>query len=495
MMTATLLRGFAAALLAFTLTAPMAVTRGADPLALPDFGSSADLVMSRGAERRLGTAFMRSVRAALPVIDDPLLTDYINSLGERLATASGNGAGRYHFFLIDSPVVNAFAGPDGHIGVFAGLVLTTDSESELAAVIAHEIAHVTQQHLMRAFADQQRMSVPTAALMIAAAILGAQVDPQAGAAALAGVQAAAIQRRINFTRDNEKEADRIGISTLAGAGFDPFAMPGFFERMSRATRIQESDAPELLRTHPVSTSRIADALGRAESYGHRQRPDDLRYHLTRADLRQRRAQNPEKAIAEFRGTLASGRYRNEPAERYGLALALARAGQAAAAAKLAGELLGEHPNQAELLVLDARLKVRAGQAGEAADALRTHIGLRPDNAPLRIAYAEALMAAGRPAQALDTLEDLARRNPAQPMVYQLMSDAAGKAGRRLATHRYRAEYLYATGDLEPAIRQLEIALRQRDAEYYEASQVEARLQVLRQEQEDLEGEDDFGLKR
>jgi predicted Zn-dependent protease len=495
MKAASLLRGLAAALLALTLTGPVAVTRGADPLALPDFGSSADLVMSRGAERRLGTAFMRSVRAALPVIDDPLLTDYINSLGDRLATASGDGAGRYDFFLIDAPAVNAFAGPDGHIGVFAGLVLTTESESELAAVIAHEIAHVTQRHLMRAFEDQQRMSMPTAALMIAAAILGAQVDAQAGAAALAGVQAAAIQRRINFTRDNEKEADRIGISTLASAGFDPFAMPGFFERLSRATRIQESDAPELLRTHPVSTSRTADALGRAESYGHRQRPDDLRYHLTRADLRQRRSGNPEKAIAEFRATLASGRHRSEPAERYGLALALARGGQVAAATKLAGELLGEHPNQAELLVLDARLKVRAGRAGEAADALRTHIGLRPDNVPLRIAYAEALMAAGRPAQALETLEDLARRKPGRPEVYQLLSDAAGKSGRRLATHRYRAEYLYATGDLEPAIRQLEVALRQRDAEYYEASQVEARLQILRQEQKDLEGEDDFGLKR
>ena len=146
-------------------------------------------------------------------------------------------------------------------------------------------------------------------------------------------------------------------------------------------------------------------------------------------------------------------------------------------------------------MLDARLAVRSGRPAEAIDTLHTQVGLRPDNVPLRVAYAEALMAAGRPAQALTTLEDLIRREPGQPVVYQLMADAAVQAGRRLATHRYRAEHLYAQGDLEPAIRQLEIALRQRDAEYYEASQVEARLQVLRQEQEDLEDEDGFKLRR
>lgn len=157
-----------------------------EPLRLPDFGSSADMVMTGAEERRLGQAFMQSVRKALPVMEDPLLTDYIRDLGNRLVAVSDSATGRFTFFIIDQPMVNAFAGPDGHIGVFSGLILTSQSESELAAVLAHEIAHVTQRHLMRAFEDHQRLSVPTTALLIAAAILGAQVDAQAGAAAIAG---------------------------------------------------------------------------------------------------------------------------------------------------------------------------------------------------------------------------------------------------------------------------------------------------------------------
>ena len=455
------------------------------PILLPDFGSSADVVLSTSEQRRLGSVFMRSVRAALPVIDDPLLSDYIEGLGGRLAAASGQAERRFDFFLIDRAAINAFAGPDGHIGVFSGLILATESESELAAVMAHEIAHVTQQHLLRAFEDRKRMSGPTLALLIAAAIVGAQVDSNAGAAALAGVQAAAIQRQINFTRENEKEADRIGITTLAEAGFDPFAMPGFFERLSKAGRIYESGAPEYLRTHPMSTSRTADALGRAERYGHKQRADDLRFHLVRANLRQRSHKNPEKAIEQFRSSLASGRHRSEPAERYGLALALTRAGQIGEAQSLVGALLAAHPSQVELIVLDAELDRRAGKASEGLAKLRTAVGLRPDNLPLRIHYAEALMAAGRPAPALETLEDISRRVPNRARLYQLLSDAAGKSGRLAASHRYRAEHLYATGDLEPAIRQLEIALRQRDADFHEASRIEVRLEALREEEKEL----------
>lgn len=461
------------------------------PIILPDFGSSADVVLSTGEQRRLGSVFMRSVRAALPVIDDPLLSDYVEGLGARLVAAGGHGDRSFEFFLIDRPVINAFAGPDGHIGVFSGLILATENESELAAVVAHEIAHVTQQHLLRAFEDRKRMSGPTLALLIAGAILGSQVDSNAGAAALAGVQAAAIQRQINFTRENEKEADRIGITTLAQAGFDPFAMPGFFERLSKASRLYESSAPEYLRTHPMSTSRTADALGRAEAYGHKQRPDDLRFHLVRANLRQRGYTNPEKAIEHFRSTLKSGRYRSEHAERYGLALALARGGGLGEARALAADLLAAHPNIAELIVLDAELDRRTGKASDGIAKLRTAAGLRPENLPLRIAYAEALLAAGKPGQALETLEDIARRVPPRAPLYRLLSDAAGKSGRRATSHLYRAEQLYAMGDLEPAIRQLEIALRQRDADFHEASRIEVRLEALREEEKELKKAEGF----
>lgn len=461
-----------------------AAPAGTQQLALPDFGSSADLVMSSTEERNLGKAFMRSVRAALPVIEDPLLMDYLESLGNRLVAASGAGAGRYTFFFIDQPAINAFAGPDGYVGVFAGLVLGTENESELAAVMAHEIAHVTQRHLMRSFEDEQRLSIPTTALLIAAAILGAQVDSNLGAAAIAGVQAASVQRRINFTRENEQEADRVGIATLAGAGFDPYSMPGFFERLSKTSRVQENSAPEFLRTHPVNSNRIADALGRAEHFGAKQRPDDPRYHLMRARLRQRSFKDPAKAIEHFQATLQGKRYRDETAEHYGLALALARAGKVGAAREELGKLLAQHPQQTEFVILDAELDTQSGRAADAASKLRTSTGLRPDNLPLRLAYAEALTAAGKPAQALAVLEDIARLRPGNTMTYKLMSDAALKSGQKAVTHLYRAEKYYTEGELEPAILQLEIALKQPDLNFYDASKIQVRLDAFKDEKKE-----------
>lgn len=453
----------------------------AQRLHLPDFGSSADLVMSSAQERRLGREFMKSVRKALSVIDDPMLTDYLDGLGNRLVAASTTGAGRYSFFFIENPTINAFAGPDGHIGVFSGLVLASENESELAAVLAHEIAHVIQRHLVRLFEDQKRLSIPATAALIAATVLGAQVDGDLGAAAAAGIQAATLQRQINFTRENEKEADRIGIATLAAAGFDPYAMPSFFERLARASRSHEINAPEYLRTHPVTSSRTADALGRADRYGHKQRPDDLRFHLVRARLRARSFSNAQKAIAHFRSQLKSKRYRNETAVRYGYALGLARGNQVHAARAVVGELIARHPNQTEFIILQARIDAESGTRDRAIKALQTVVGLRPSNIPLRIAYADILMAAGHPARALKTLEEAARRRPGQALIYQRMSDAALKAGQKAATHRYRAEKLYAEGDLEPAIHQLEIALRQPGLSYHDASKIQVRLDAIKRD--------------
>jgi predicted Zn-dependent protease len=454
---------------------------------LPDFGSSADLVMTSSQERRLGKEFMKSVREALPVIDDPLLTDYLESLGNRLVAASGTGAGRYNFFFIDNPTINAFAGPDGNIGVFAGLVLASESESELA-VMAHEIAHVTQRHLMRAFEDQKRLSIPATAALIAAAILGAQVSSDFGAAALAGIQAATLQRQINFTRENEKEADRVGIATLAAAGFDPYAMPGFFERLAKASRTYESSAPEFLRTHPVTSSRTADAMGRAGRYGHKQRPDDLRFHLTRARLRERSFSSAEKAIEHFGNKVRGQRYRNETAAKYGYALSLARGNRIDEARSVAEGLLGKYPNQAEFIILDALLDATSGKKDRALTTLMTSVGLRPSNIPLRIAYSDVLMASGQSPRALKTLEDVARRSGGNILIYQKLSDAALKSGQKAATHRYRAEKLYAQGDLEPAIRQLEIALRQPGLSYHDASRIQVRLDAIKQEEKDAKRE-------
>lgn len=465
-----------ALLLAFLITlAPAAAS--ADPFALPDFGSSADTMMSRAEERDLGREFMKWVRKALPVSDDPVLTDYLQTLGQQLVAASGN-PGQYRFFLIDEPTVNAFAGPDGQIGVFAGLVLAAQTEGELAAVIAHELAHVSQDHLMRRFETQQQMALPATALLLAAAVLGATVDADLGAAGLMGIQGVAAQKQINFTRANEEEADRIGMETLARAGHNPYAMPGFFQRLAQTNRVSQSEVPEFLRTHPVTSSRIADALNRARQHGQRQRPDSLRFHLARANLRQRRESNPERAVEHFAKTLEQGRYRDETAQRYGYALALMRAGRLDAAHNQLEPLLDAHPNQTELLVLQAELVRRAGAPERAIRNLKGPVGLNPGNWPLNQAYAEALMAASRPADALTALERFVALRPDIAPIYELMADAAGKSGQRALNYRYRAEYLVRINELEPAIRQLQLALRLDEIDFHLASRIQVRLSEL-----------------
>ena len=452
-------------------------------LSLPDMGSSAGVVMTPTEEGRLGQAFMRSVRRSLDLSSDPLLTDYVESLGQRLAAASGAGGHHFTFFLIEAPLINAFAGPGGYIGIYSGLILATDSESELAAVVAHEIAHVTQRHIMRSFEDTQRLSGPATAALVAAAILGAQVSPQAGAAALAGVQAAAVQRQINFTRHNEQEADRIGIGTLARSGFDPHAMPVFFERLSKASRMYENNAPEFLRTHPVTSNRIADSLGRADQHPYRQRADDIRYFLVRATLRADSFDTPKHAISHFRSTLQDNRYRNEDAERYGLALSLLRAGDYAAARSELKRLLGKSPQQEAYIILDAQLDQQTGQSQRALTSLSKALGLMPQSFPLNMAYAEALLAVDKPDRALTALQQASALRPDDGSIYKQMADAAIQANQPAKAHGYRAEYHYLNGQLEPAIHQLEYALRDRNLDFYEAAKLEARLKAIKAEQE------------
>jgi beta-barrel assembly-enhancing protease len=448
---------------------------------LPDLGNSADALLSSGAEVRLGHAFMRSVRTALPVLDDPLLISYLETLGNTLVAANQQAIGRFTFFLIDAPVVNAFAGPGGYVGVYSGLILAAETESELAAVIAHEIAHVTQRHLLRGFEDQSKFAIPAMAVLIAAAILGAQVSADAGMAAAAGLQAATVQRQINFTRDNENEADRLGIATLARAGHDPYAMAGFFGRLAQAGRLYDNHAPEFLRTHPVNSNRIADALGRADEFGARQRADSLRFHLTRARLRERAEARTELAITHSRERLREGRYRNESAERYGYALALLRARQLTAAETEVVDLLNAAPNQPEFIILMAQLQQAQQQPAAAVALLKRALVNAPSDWVLRMAYAEALIANNQAALALDELTAIERQRPGSAALYELLEQAALKTGNEAATHRYRAEKYYAEGELEPALRQLEIALRQQKLAYHDAARIQARLDIWREE--------------
>jgi beta-barrel assembly-enhancing protease len=453
---------------------------------LPDLGNTAGALMTPKREQELGRAFMRSVRKSQKVIDDPLLTEYIRDLGRRLVERSEHRGTALEFFVIDDPQINAFAGPGGHIGVYTGLILTTETESELAAVLAHEIAHVTQQHLLRTWESTSRMSIPSAALLIAAIALGAAVGGDAAAAAAIGGQAAMVQQRINFTRANEKEADRVGIELLADAGFEPRAMPSFFSRMGRANRVYEGSLPEYLLTHPVTTSRTADALGRAESFPYRQAHEDLGFQLARMHLLQRQIESPQQATREFGQMLEDGRFRNESAVRYAIALAMIRNRDFDGAAGYLDDLLEQHPDRVEFIVNRARAASLQGDHAAALDRLDAALDADPGSLALNLTFAETALEAGQPGRAAERLERFLDYEADEPRVYRLLAQAAGAVGRRAEGHEYLAEYHYRDGDLDEAVMQLEIALDQPGLNFFDSSRLESRLAAVKAERDDRE---------
>ena len=457
-------------------------TASAENFELPELGSASSVVMTPAQEKRLGQAFMRNIKASEKIIEEPFARDYIERLGKKLAQSSGEqGTNDFHFFIVDNPRINAFAGPGGHIGIFSGLMLTTQSESELAAVLAHEIAHVTQRHLMRAFHQASQLSVPSAAVLLAAVILGAAVGGDAAIATAATGQALLIQKQINFTRSNEKEADRVGINILAESNFDTRAMPVFFERMGRATRTYATELPEFLRTHPVTTNRIADSLSRAEQHPYRQHRDNLHYHLVKNLIRQKTFPNAKEAEKYFSTNLLEGRYSNKLSEHFGLALSLIEQRRYTDARTQVDILLREKPEEVVFIILDARLLSLINKTPKAISSLEDSQTLFPDNYILNMELADLYIKNSQYEDAVSLLKLITLIRPLDDLIYKQLAIAAGKQKDLVAAHAYQSEYLYLNGQVEPAIQQLEIALRQENIDFYLSSKLEARLQALKYE--------------
>ncbi|MCK5432233.1 MAG: M48 family metallopeptidase, partial [Gammaproteobacteria bacterium] len=250
---------------------------------LPDIGDSSGSAISPEFERRLGKAFMRSVRQHAKIVNDPEVESYIESIGYKLAANSDNNTLAFTFFVVDSPDINAFAAPGGVIGINSGTILNSRNESELAGVMAHEISHVTQRHMARQFERAGQFSLPQTAALLGAILIGI-ANPEAGVAAMTIVTGASAQTQINFTRENEKEADSVGIQLLARSGYDPQGMPNFFERLHQKSEYYQGNAPEFLRSHPLTTSRIAESKARASKYKPVNYVNTASYELVRAKI-------------------------------------------------------------------------------------------------------------------------------------------------------------------------------------------------------------------
>lgn len=451
---------------------------------LPDLGSGEGRVLSHEEERQFPLEFERTLRAQGLLIDDPIVRTYFEDMGHRLASFSDRRGGEFHFYVLKIPGINAFAAPAGVVGLNAGLILRADNEHEVAGVLAHEVAHVTQNHLLRGMEEAQRVSIPIMLATLGAVVAGGMAGGMSGDAVqglLAGGMGLAHQMQINYTRQNEAEADRIGIHLMARAGFDPKGMAAFFDTLNRFTRAMGDGPPEYLRTHPLTVGRLAEARERAEQIAVGEIRDEVEFHFAQARLEVLMEAQPDNAARKFRTRLEE-ETGHEPANRYGLALALIRSARTEAAGEQLAWLLDHDPDRQLFRLLEAELLLSQDRVDESLAVLESLHRAYGSSRVIALSYAEALLHDDDPERARRATELLrrqARLSPGDMYITGLLARAANRAGDEVRAAEAVAENYYLRGGLSQAIEQLERVARRDDLDYYQRARISARLNELR----------------
>lgn len=486
-----------------------------DDIRLPDLGSSANALISPQEAQDYGAMMLQQMRALDMVVNDPLLDDYINNLGFRLVANSAKPKDHFAFFIAKDPVINAFSAPGGYIGINSGLLIITRNEDELAAVMAHEIGHITQNHLQRAYESAKKDTPLMALVALGAIAAGGAAGGQAAAAALLGGQGAIMQKEINFTRKDEAEADRTGITTLTKAGFDPNAMAGFFQRMEDVMSADSGgyQMPSLLQDHPVTAQRIADAKSRASALIAEQKSQpsgnlldkvnwdkqtapiayvkDTTTLLTASNtvaspnnyllMRERvrvLSEDPFRMTTYYSELLhrqdGSG---STPENLYGYALALTRSGQGAKAVPELRPLLDKYPNNLVLRLAMADARFQAGERGAALEMYAALNTQSPRNKAVGVAYANALTVGGSKTQAAQAAEMLRPmlEDTDEPDLFTAYARAAEKAGDNVRAGEAYAQASYLSGRPFDAMEQLKGLLKRSDLDYYARARIQAHI--------------------
>ncbi|MCQ4257812.1 M48 family metalloprotease [Stutzerimonas stutzeri] len=449
---------------------------------LPSLGDSSSGIVSPEQEHQLGRAWLSLLRGQVPQLSDALLKDHLERSVYRLAETSQLQDRRLAFVLLDSPQLNAFAAPGGIIGVNGGLYLHAQTEAEYASVLAHELAHLSQRHFARGLEAQKRMQLPLMAAMLAGVVAAAAGAGDAGIAAIVSTQAAAIQAQRRFSRQNEQEADRIGIVNLERAGYDPRAMPQMFSRLMRQYRYDQKP-PEFLLTHPVTESRIADTNNRAEQYPDGGVKDSLRYQLMRARVDLKFESTPGVSAKRFRAMLAEDQELD--AARYGLALAQIKSGQLPDAAKELEPLLAKEPENAIYNLAQVELDITANRLAAARKRTQRLLQLYPGSYPVRQTHIDLLIKENKLQEAERELDKLVEARSKDPDIWYQVSEIRGLTGNIIGLHQGRAEYFALVGDYDQAIEQLDFAKRRSD-NFQAAARIDARQKALMDEKRMVE---------
>lgn len=450
---------------------------------LPEIGSAGVSVLSIDKERQIGGEMMRQLRASQPLLNDPVLNEYINDLGNQMVKHAKDVNYSFQFFIIRNQELNAFAFFGGHIGIHSGLITTASNESELASVVAHEISHVTQRHLARRL-ESQRGSQPLAAAGIISGVLLSLINPSVGMAALSTAIAATQQASLNYTRGNEQEADRVGIDLLANSGFDPQGAPEFFNKMSTKFRYK-SKPPAMLLTHPLPESRIADARVRAQNLSPRPVPPSLKFHLTQARIKARYQGNTKDNIERAKYALAKKRYAFREAAQYGLALSYFENSQYSRAISILEELLFSDSNNLFYVDAISDAYIATKQYDKAINMLTRLNLLMPNNQVVALNYANVLAEAKKFDEAELILQDFIAVSPQNFIAYDLLTTIYRKQGKLALMHTTKAEVLALLGAYTKAVDELQTGYNHVENNPLLKKRMKSRILQLQSRQEKL----------
>lgn len=438
---------------------------------LPSIGGAGGGLVSGQQEKAIGRQVMTALRRNAPLMDDPLLSEYLEDTVYRMVPNVDMEDRDFTTVVIDSPQLNAFAVPGGIVGINAGLLLYAETEHQFASVVAHEIAHISQRHFSRRLEQQQRTTPITVAGMVAGILLTAATGSQAGIAAIAGTQAMAIDTMLRYSRSHEQEADRVGLEIMARSDYDPRGMPEMFEQMLSQARLQGNRPPEYLSTHPVTESRVADTRNRAESMANGKYRESIEYRLMRYRVMVHYSSSGDDAVARFRDRLKDQPESN--ATRYGLANALIRNDQAEEAEGKLRNLLDDDPGRIPYVVALGEALRKLDRMDEALELLETHVHRNPGNLPLTRTLADTRIETGDYERAARLYERLTRDFPGDHTLWEDLAEAQGQAGNVVEVHRARGERDLLLGNPEAALRQFRQGLDR-------AGRNHTRIEVLRE---------------
>tara|TARA_R110001592_G_scaffold362635_1_gene677509 strand:- start:83085 stop:84536 length:1452 start_codon:yes stop_codon:yes gene_type:complete len=471
--------------LTFVVTILLVAPAESADIKLPTMGDTSSSIISQQQEHELGRAWLRAYRSRIKEYNDPLLSDYLEQLLYQLVSHSALEDRRLELITINNPAMNAFAVPGGIIGIHTGLFLYAKTEDQLSSVLAHEIAHLSQRHFARRVEAQKNTTAASLAGMLASLVLAATVGGDAGLAGLTATQAASQQNLLKYSRQNEQEADRLGLQTMTDAGMDPKAMSSMFEEMLRITRYTGSRVPEFLRTHPLTENRVADARNRINQLPPKHYQDNLEFHLMRVRALVAIDNNPSVSLNRFQHEL-KGNTLNSEAARYGVTLAYQALGNYAKAEESIDILLKTSPDRLTYHMADIDIDRSQGRFDIAINKTKQLLNYRSDSYPLRMSLAETYLKSNRYLESEQVLDTLALSHPNDPEVWFQLAETRGLAGNISGVHKARAQYFILNGVFDQARDQLGYARKLLVNDYKQTAIIDQQLRDLAQLEKKME---------